>query len=194
MAENVRVHHKAVVPAFLAEGHSMVFVVVPLFELRLPLVERQHDDTEAALVVTHLEALENDLRASTIRRGTTDFCAETATVSSRTPWILNQRDGTCVQFRSVTKVCRRISLRSASSFRRRRRRTFAASFDTSRLTALIAQPAWVQGGHRWHKSLSAATFNAFGPRSLAAMEMQRHACAEARKQRASRPPGAASVL
>ena len=114
--------------------------------------------------------------------------AQAATVSSRTPWILNQHVADCVVFRSVTKVCRRISLRSASSFRRRRRRTFAASFDTSRLTAFSAQPAWVQGGHRWHKSLSAATFNAFGPRSLAAMEMQRHACAEARKQRASRPP------
>ena len=114
--------------------------------------------------------------------------AQAATVSSRTPWILNQHVADCVVFRSVTKVCRRISLRSASSFRRRRRRTFAASFDTSRLTAFSAQPAWVQVGHRWHKSLSAATFNAFGPRSLAAMEMQRHACAEARKQRASRPP------
>ena len=114
--------------------------------------------------------------------------AQAATVSSRTPWILNQHVADCVVFRSVTKVCRRISLRSASSFRRRRRRASAASFETSRLTALSAQPAWVQGGHRWHKSLSAATFNAFGPRSLAAMEMQRHACAEARKQRASRPP------
>ena len=64
MAENVRVHHKAVVPAFLAEGHSMVFVVVPLFELRLPLVERHHDDAEAVPVITHLEALKNDLRCT----------------------------------------------------------------------------------------------------------------------------------